>query len=184
MTLDIDLVPVNALKPAAWRANWIVKPDQRLLAQSLIQNKWIYPILVRKADQTIIDGHHRWMLALENKKVLYAVGKEIPVIWIDCDEIEAMLIHAQVNLGRGRVLGDRLSSIIRLVHRSGKYSDGQIQEILKLNDDEFDALLDASIFKKRKVAEHQYSPAWVPVEVSSPSKDNAIRIERPPNEDS
>jgi ParB-like chromosome segregation protein Spo0J len=184
MILDIDTVPVNALSAAPWRANWIVKADQRLLAQSMIQNGWISPLLVRKSDQTLIDGHHRWLLLLENKKVLHALGKQVPVVWIDCDEIDAMLIHVQMNLGRGRILADRLSAIIKLIYRSGKYSEHQIQDALKLNDDEYDAMLESSIFKKRKVAEHQYSPAWVPVEVSSDAKDNAITIERPPNPDS
>jgi hypothetical protein len=47
---------------------------------------------------------------------------------------------------------------------------------------EVDMLLDGSLIKMRKVSEHKYSKAWVPIEAPSGSVES-IELERPPNAD-
>ena len=42
--------------------------------------------------------------------------------------------------------------------------------------DEFDVLLDGTLIKMRKIKQHTYSPAWVPIE-SKNGED--LHIERP-----
>ena len=49
-----------------------------------------------------------------------------------------------------------------------------------MSSDEFDVLFDGSLIKKRKVKEHIYNKAWVPIESTS-SED--FHIERPPTPD-
>ena len=45
-----------------------------------------------------------------------------------------------------------------------------------MTSDEFDVLADGSLVKMRKIKQHSYSPAWVPIESTS---GEDIRIERP-----
>ena len=176
-------VPLSSLKPAPWRATYCLKPDLRLLRESLIESGWVAPIVVRHSDMMIVDGHYRWWLAQENKKVAKVLGPNVPVVLVDCDDVEAMLIHVRLNLGRGRILGEKLSKIMKLILMSGKYTEDQIQSQLCMTDDEFDVIVDGTLLKKRKIPEHQYSPAWVPVEVPEGQTVPTMKIESPPNAD-
>jgi hypothetical protein len=44
-------------------------------------------------------------------------------------------------------------------------------------------MLAGGLLKQRKIPQHTYSRAWVPVEAPSADKLNAVSIERPPNPD-
>ena len=52
---------------------------------------------------------------------------------------------------------------------------------LSMTKDEFQVLLDGSLVKMRKISEHSYSKAWVPIEADA---DERPQFERPPNKDS
>ena len=56
----------------------------------------------------------------------------------------------------------------------------EIMNSLNLTADEFDVLIDGSLVKKRKVQEHDYNAAWVPIESNS-TED--FQIEKPPTPD-
>ena len=175
-------VSLKKLIGAPWRATYVLKPDLRLLAESMTEYGWVQPLVVRERDLMIIDGHYRWELACENKKVRAACGNSVPVMMVDIDDADAMVMHLRLNLGRGRVLGERMSKCIRQILRSGKYTEGELRSLLKLQREEMDLMVEGTLLKKRNIAEYQYSPAWVPVEVNDKS-GAGISIERPPNAD-
>ena len=52
-----------------------------------------------------------------------------------------------------------------------------------MRHDEFHLMLDGSLLKHRKVSEHNYSRAWVPVEADPKATELQVAIERPPNAD-
>jgi ParB-like chromosome segregation protein Spo0J len=177
-------VDLKKIQPAPWRATYVLKPDLRLLTESMIDYGWIQPIVVRKRDMMIIDGNYRWQLVCENKKVRQSCGAKVPVIIVDVDDADAMLMHIRLNLGRGRTLGERMSKCIKQIVRSGKYTEGEVRSMLKLQREEMDLMMDGSLLKKRNIADYTYSPAWVPVEVPDAKKASpSISIERPPNAD-
>jgi ParB-like chromosome segregation protein Spo0J len=180
--MNITTLPLSALHGAPWRATHCLKPDQRVLVQSLTESGWLLP-LVATPNGTLVDGHYRWQLARENKRLAKVLGDLVPVHVVDVDEVDAMVMHLRLNMGRGRVVGHKASQVLRLVLRSGKYTDVQLQEQLRLNDDEWDLLVDGDLVKKRNVPEHRYSPAWVPVEVPEGAAVVPPVIERPPNPD-
>ena len=181
--MNIVNVPLNSLQGAPWRATYCLKPDQRVLIQSLVDTGWILPLIARKDNQMIIDGHYRWMIAQENKRLAKVLGKEVPVRFVDVDDIDAMIMHVRLNMGRGRVVGHKMSQLVKLVLRSGKYEEEQVQTQLRLNDEEFALLVTGDLIKKRNIPEHRYSPAWVPVEVPAGQAVPTPDIERPPNPD-
>ena len=49
--------------------------------------------------------------------------------------------------------------------------------------DELEVLFNPTILKQRKISEHKYSRAWVPVEAPAGTVDNGPTTERPPNAD-
>lgn len=178
-------VKLQELIAAPWRATYTLKPDTRVLTESLVEYGWIQPLVVRVSDNMIIDGHYRWMLAIENSKVRKSVGSKVPVVYVDLDDAESMIMHIRLNLGRGRVLGERMSRCVRQILRSGKYTENELRSVLKLTREEMDLMSDGTLLKKRNISEYEYSPAWVPVEIAEGQKVPTanISIERPPNAD-
>jgi len=53
-----------------------------------------------------------------------------------------------------------------------------------MRSEELSLMLDGSLFKVRKIKEHNYARAWVPIEAPPGYKDSdSVVIERPPNPD-
>lgn len=177
--MKIEQVNPKDLVPARWRATYILKPDLTLLARSIEKYGWTSPILVRSETMEVIDGHERRNLAIAHKKLMID-GSTVPVIKYDLSQTEAMMMHVVINRAKGAVMSARLSQIVRTVSMSGSYSDKEIMEAMGIGSLEFRILIDGSLVKSRKVAEHAYSKAWVPVEAKS---DEKPVMERPPNRD-
>jgi ParB-like chromosome segregation protein Spo0J len=182
--MNITTVKIENLRPADWRATYIFKPELRLLADSLADYGWTAPIVVR-TDGTIIDGFSRWLIAQSDPRLKKMFGGEVPVVWVDCDEAEAMIMHVRLNRARGQVIAKNLSRLLKRVARTGKWTEPDIQAAVRMSNDEFDTLIDGSLVKSRSLKEHEYSKAWVPVEAPPAGAVLAgnIVIERPPNAD-
>lgn len=180
--MKIEYTHCDSLKPAEWRANYVLKPDMELLRLSMREMGWIQPIVARAEDRTIIDGTHRWVIAGE-KHFQKIYGKDVPVMFFDCDEIDAMVMHVRLNRARGEIFAKPFSKLLKKIVLSDKYSAEDLEDILIMSPDEVDLMLAGGLLKQRKIPQHEYSRAWVPVEAPSADKLNAVSIERPPNPD-
>ena len=181
---EVEWVPTTSVRPADWRAGHILHPDLKLLAHSMTTHGWLTHLVVRRSDAKIIDGFHRWLVAGGNKGFARAHDASmVPVLWVDCDEIDARVMHVQLNRARGVVVAKYLSLLVRDVLRSGKYDKTELRSMFHMGLDEMDLMVDGSLLKTRKIAEHTYSKAWVPVEAPPQSATVApqIVLERPPN---
>jgi len=179
---DFIHVKPSELKPATWRATYMLSPDLAVLARSVHKHGILSPIIVRKDGMTIIDGHERCSLALKNQQVRESIGETVPVSIIDCTEQEAMILHIQMNRGRGLVVTKRLSALIRKLHISGAATEQDLCIAFNMTLDEFEVLLDGTIVKHRAIKDHIYSRAWVPIESDVKLADQPL-IEAPPNGD-
>lgn len=177
MIPNIEYVKAENLQPAPWRANYILRPDYLLLRESMDDYGWLYPIIARSNDNTIIDGFHRWVVATERDEL----GDAVPVVWVKCDEIDAMVLHLRLNRAKGALLPKLVSGTVRRILHSKKFEPEDLRKMLHMGQDEFDVLADGTLVKMRNVKEHKYSAAWVPVETSG--KAQAVKIERPPTPD-
>jgi ParB-like chromosome segregation protein Spo0J len=166
----MDYIKTSKLKPAKWvSASYVVSPDYRRLTNSIIKYGILSPILTQKNGK-IIDGYHRWAVANEQSL------DRVPVTIMDIDDIDAMLLHIDMNRSRGIVVAKYLSRMIKRILASGKYNAEELCRKLEMTNDEFDVLADGTLIKMRKIKQHSYSPAWVPIESAS---GEDIRIERP-----
>jgi len=175
--MNIQTVKAVNLRLAPWRATYILRPDLRLLRDSLRDHGWIAPLIIRSIDSTIIDGNSRWLVAQDEPKL----GIEIPTIWYDVDIADSMIMHIRLNRGRGNLVAKDLSHLIQNLLRTKKYDAEDIRVILKMSADEFDVLASGDLVKRRKMAAHTYSKAWVPVETSGAAE--VANIEKPPTPD-
>lgn len=178
------IVKVENLRPAPWRATYIFKPNLRLLGDALTDYGFIFPIVAR-TDGTIIDGFARWLAVQSDPRLVKKFRSEVPVVYVDCDEAEAMIMHIRLNRARGQVMAKPLSNLLKRIARSGKWTDDDLQAALRMVNDEFDTLIDGSLIKARSLKEHEYSKAWIPIEAPPAGAVVAgeITIERPPNPD-
>lgn len=179
----IDYVPFAELNIAPFKATYILRPDLLTLAKSLIDFGFITPIIVQSETNIVIDGNERVSLAKINKYVKAVVGDVCPVVYVECDSIDAQMMHLRLNRSRGNLLAKPTSSIVRNLIKSKKYCKEDLEELLQMKNDEFYLLVDGSLLKHRKVSEHSYSRAWVPVEADPKATDVPMSIERPPNGD-
>ena len=183
--MNVETVNIDSLRPAPWAATHLLRPDERLLTQSLADWGWLQPLVVRTEDRTIVDGNLRWVIAKEQKAVAAKVGHDVPVVWVSCDEVDAMILHARLNRARGMQVATRLSSLLKWVVASGKYDARAIKNLLVMTGEEYEVLADGQYLKRKSIKEHTYSRGWVPVEAPKPGTAVAgeMRFERPANRD-
>lgn len=181
--MNINYVKTESLLVPEWRATYILRPDLLVLSASLQQYGFIQPIHISKSTREIIDGSERWLLAKNVKKIAEVIDGLIPVVEHECDSLDAMIMHVRLNRGRGSIVAKPLSKIIRKVYLTGKYNGEDLKNLLCMGVDELDLMLDASIIKTRKIREHSYARAWVPIEADSKTIDRGSIVERPPNQD-
>ena len=179
---EIKQIDPTDLKPAPWQSTYIVSPDLTVLARSIVKNGILCPIIAREQDLTIIDGHERYLLALNNSEVKKIINSTVPVTLVNCSEKDAMILHIQMNRGRGSVVAKKLSTLIKTLFASQSVDEQEICLALNMTLDELDLLIDGTIIKHRAIKKHIYSRAWVPVE-SSTKITNEPLIEAPPNGD-
>lgn len=172
----------SLLQPATWRTNYILKPDLKILILSIEKYGLLSPIVVQKSSKTIIDGHQRIIAVSQSKILSKQYAKSIPCIEVDISDIDAMVLHVQMNRGRGSIMAKRMSDVVKKIHQSQVYSIDEIDEMFNMSVQESDMMLDGSLIKMRKIKEHTYSKAWVPIEAPAKSLDKII-LEKPPNQD-
>jgi ParB-like chromosome segregation protein Spo0J len=181
--VQIQTLKIENLKPAPWRSNYVQSPEMKVLADSIIQHGWLYPIVVSSSTMEIIDGFHRWVCAQNTQEIIERDGGRIPCILVDVSEIDAMLMHIQLNRPKGSLVAKKLSNLLRSIVYSRKYEDADIQKKLMMTSQEFYLLLDGTLLKGKKLSEHTYSRAWVPIEAPAGAVPQKVEIEKPPNAD-
>jgi hypothetical protein len=184
MSINIEYVEPERLSVPEWRATYTLRPEMLIISASLSQFGFIEPIHARLATGEIIDGSERFLLATNVPQILRKSSGKIPVVFHDVDAIDAMMMHLRLNRGHSTVIAPRTSEIIRLVKRSGKYGASDFEDMLCMRAEELSLMLDGSLFKVRKIKEHNYARAWVPIEAPPGSVEpESFSIERPPNPD-
>lgn len=182
--MEINHISVEDLVVPDWHATYILRPDMVTLAASIGTYGILSPLIVRKDTNQIIDGVQRSKIVLGNKSIRKSTQAVVPVHFVDCDEIDAMILHMQINRGRGSMVAKKTSMIIKKLKRSKRLNDSDFDRLFCMKMDELDLMLDGTIIKQRDIPNYNYSRAWVPVEAPPNTTESAgISIERPPNQD-
>lgn len=183
--LSKEIVYLNAadLVSPRWRATHTIRPNLLAISSSLQMYGFVQPIHVMGDRKTIIDGSERVNLLNSVKVIAKITGGKIPSLIHDLSESEAMMMHLQLNRTNGNIVAKKMSSIIRKLYMSKTYTEKDFDSILCMKREELELMIDGSIFKSRKISEHNYSRAWVPVEAPPGTIDSGPVIERPPNPD-
>jgi hypothetical protein len=165
-----EIAPILELHTAPWTATYTLRPEKLQIRAAIKKYGILSPVVIQAGTNLIIDGKTRCEIALD-------LGlTHVPVVAVECTEVEAMVLHVRLNRYRGETVARRLASIIRRVLVSGTYDEEALRNEFSMSHDEFDVLADGTVLKRRNIAAHEYSMSWVPYE-SDTGED--IRIERP-----
>ena len=170
------------LKPAPWRATYVLKPDLKLLASSISEYGLIAPIIVQKQSKYIIDGYHRLLAISSTKELVKRFSEGVPCLEFDIDDIDSMIMHIQINRARGTIVAKHMSNIVKKIYQNRKYTINEIDKMFEMGVTESELMLDGSLLKMRKIKEHIYSPAWIPIEAPAVVKET-MEFEAPKNKD-
>ena len=187
--MEIELVEGESLNIPDWGATYILRPALLVLARSIAEHGILAPLVVQREGANVIDGGQRLRIVLGNASINEACEGKVPVTWIGCDDTEAMILHIQINRGRGAMVAHKLSKLVKTLKRVMRMTDAQYNDLFNMKFDELELMLDGSIIKHRKVPKHKYSRAWVPVEAPPGTTDSdlamrhKVAIEKPPNPD-
>jgi ParB-like chromosome segregation protein Spo0J len=182
--MQIEMVAVTELNVPEWHATYILRPDLLVLADSLASEGFVSPLVVQRGTNDVIDGTQRLRLVMGNRH-LAEMFPEVPVVYKDVSNLQAMALHVQLNRGRGSVVAKSLSAIIRKLKKSRAFSVDDFARKFAMKGDELELMLDGTILKHRNVKNHSYSRAWVPVEAppGTVEAQGAVKTESPPNAD-
>lgn len=180
-----EMIDVGRLQEPSWYAGYTLLPDLRVLAASLENFGQLAPVVVHEETNEIIDGVQRCRLVSENKHLREKFNGQVEVRWVSgITTPDAMILHVQMNRGRGAINARQLSRIVRSLKSACGLSADDFKRLFAMNFDELELMLDGTLLKHRKVNAHSYSRAWVPVEAPAGTVEKAsISIEKPPNAD-
>lgn len=158
--MNVKLVDRDDLKPNDYNPNKVSKQNLDLLKESIVNNGWTMPIVIRP-DNTIIDGFHRWTLAgREDMREL--LGGKVPVVVVDHDGDRSKDIAGTVthNRARGTHLLEPMKNIVKELIEEGKTVD-EISKQLGMGKEEIYRLTDMSRekFLELMVDSNRYSRA-------------------------
>lgn len=149
-----------------YNPNRVAPPEMRLLEHSVRANGYTMPIVTHESDagRVVVDGFHRHQIGKVGD-IAKSVHGRLPVTRIraeradEADRIAATIEH---NRARGEHQVDKMSDLVRMLHRAG-WRDDKIQEELGMDADEVRRMKQitglAELF-----ADREYSPAWEPIE--------------------
>lgn len=151
--LQIEHVPIGSVEPNPWNPNKQNDRQYQAEIESIVQNGFIAPILVRKVDDAyqIVDGEHRWKALRQiaedgisaNHNVPQLVSnKTIPAIVLDISETTAKKLTVIMNETRGRADLSELGALLQDIQielgddliTGLPYTDGQLKELMGIAD--------------------------------------------------
>lgn len=158
----LQWVDRSIVKPNTYNPNKVSKQNLELLKQSILNNGWTLPIVVRP-DMTIIDGFHRWTIAGEEPLVSMLEGR-VPVVVVKHNEhsedIYGTVTH---NRARGTHLLEPMKAIVRelmnegkSVEEIGKQFGMRPEEIFRLSDFSKEDFLQMMIKPEQKFSKAEF----------------------------
>ncbi len=155
--LDAKLVDINKIVANDYNPNKVAKPEMELLAKSIKDNGFCFPIVVMYDDigdfYVVIDGFHRYKVAKE-----YLGLTQIPVVILKHSIKKRIAATIQFNRARGTHQILDMSKIVADLYKKGM-SDNEIMKSLGMEKDEVIRLKQISGLKEA-FGDHEFSNSW------------------------
>jgi ParB-like chromosome segregation protein Spo0J len=173
----IQWVEASTLVANFYNPNVVHYQELALLEHSIERTGWIQPILINP-DRVIIDGFHRWSLALRSERLMRLYAGQVPVAIIPVDLPGAMMMTIRINRAKGTHVALKMSEIVHTLLNEHKLDKQQIAAEIGANLDEVELLAQDGIFQARDLKNVPFSKSWVPKDSFS-RKEMAARGPHP-----
>lgn len=160
---SIEWIDGNKLTANDYNPNVVFNQELRLLERSILRAGWIQPIIISR-DNMVVDGFHRWRLAMESEALLKKYAGQVPCARLDVGMDIAMVLTIRMNRAKGTHVAVRMSSLVKRLIDEFHWDPQQVAMEIGANLPEVELLYQDSIFRARNLAEYRYSKAWVPYE--------------------
>ncbi len=123
---NLQFIDRDLIKPNDYNPNKVLKKNLDLLTESIMNNGFCFPIVIRP-DYTIIDGFHRWMVSGQ-EPLRTLLGGKIPVVIVAHENAtDDMAGTVTFNRARGTHLLEPMEHIVKKLLDEGL----QVEEISK-----------------------------------------------------
>jgi hypothetical protein len=157
----VEWVDATTLHANSYNPNRVFTPELALLRRSILEDGWCAAIVVRD-DGEIVDGFHRWGLAMNDPEVRAATDGKVPIVRFlpGKSTADQMIATVRFNRARGQHGILRMSDIVRSLQGQGLTQE-EIETRLGMDDEEVIRLADV-----RPSPEHagkdSFGKGWVP----------------------
>jgi hypothetical protein len=171
----VEWIHRSKLKPNDYNPNHVAPPDLELLIQSLLEDGWTQPIVVRKG-WIIVDGFHRWTVSGDARMMSRYDGM-VPIVWTRPNKFP-QLATIRHNRARGVHAIVPMADIVRSLIDQGM-TKKQLGIELGMEDEEVVRLLDRAGNPDKLGT--GFGKAWAPTEDGAGSRGEKVRerIARP-----
>jgi len=160
---NIQWIDANLLVPNDYNPNVVFTPELILLENSILDNDWIFPLVIN-SNHIIIDGAHRHHLALTSPKIQDKYGSEVPCVVLDISNPDAIMMTVRMNRAKGSHIALRMSHVVHRLDDEGCATE-EIMRGLGATREEVELLRTGDdVFKHKNLDQYEYSKAWIPVE--------------------
>lgn len=160
---NVTWIDAMKLKGNGWNPNAVLMPELKILEKSILDLGWVQPILVNPS-LIIIDGFHRWRLAIDSNPINRRDGGLVPCCILDVPDHKAMIMTIRMNRAKGTHVAVRMSSVIKKLINEYKLDPVQVAEEIGADKSEIDILLQDGIFRARNLGNYRYGRAWIPTD--------------------
>ena len=116
---NVKIVSRDVLKPNDYNPNKVLEENMKLLEQSILNNGWTMPIVVRP-DMTIIDGFHRWTVS-GREPLNSMLNNMVPIVIVEHEDRDSDIYGTVThNRARGTHLLEPMKAIIQELLENGK----------------------------------------------------------------
>lgn len=149
--MNIEWLAADQLTANDYNPNMVFTAELRLLERSILKQGWIQPLLITP-ERVVIDGFHRWRLALESELLRAKYGGMVPCATLNVGPDEAMILTVRMNRAKGSHAALGMSALVkRLIDLYG-WDPQEVAQEIGANRAEVDLLYQDSIFKERNIA--------------------------------
>ena len=151
--LNVAYLGVSELIPNAYNPNRQSEHDFELLQRSMTEDGFTQPIIVRKSDNMIVDGEHRWRAGRE-------LGyEEVPVVFVEFTDEQMRISTLRHNRARGSEDIALSAEVLRDLEKLGALE--WAQDSLMMDDTEINVLL-SDIAAPEALAGEEWNEGWDP----------------------
>lgn len=137
---DVQWVDINQLEANDYNPNNVADPEMELLAKSILEDGWTQPIVCYEDGESegyeIVDGFHRYKVAMTNLQVRSMTDGKVPIAVIDKPIEERMASTVRHNRARGEHEVKPMAEIVAEMADEAEWDDDRIAEELGMEDDE------------------------------------------------